>query len=852
MKSATLPKDLNTKKTLSSSKKDRSIHNARNDAPVKQELFENVQNNAKLNKTTSSAETIAAELNNIDGVDNLNSTLLELQKTHGNQYVQKVLGIQAKLRISAPGDIYEQEADKIADEILQKPDSNRRNPILTKPIPNLIRKKSIPPFNQSTVLKSHIKPVKGSGQPLAESERNFFESRFGYDFTNVRIHNSGPADQFAQLIHAKAFTANNNIIFRQGNYLPSIKAGRWLLAHELTHVIQQKGNNDLIRRKEESGNEPKLTWGERARRWVFEKTLGSVGISKEQLMGFLSKAGNAIMIIIENPGRFVNTLIKALGQGFRQFKDNIMKHLKLGLIEWLFGTMSEAGIEMPKDFSFKSILNLVLQVLGLTPSAIKQRLVSLLGSKKVSIIEKVWDVLSNLMSEGVGGLWEMLKEYMGNLKEMVIEEIKSWLITQIVIAAVTKVLSMFNPVSGIITIIKTLYNVIKFLVEQASKIMALFRAITDSIVDLAMGAIDKAANKVEETLARLVPLVIGLLANILGIGGIANKIKEIIKKIQDPIHKAIDKVLLKVVGRFTKLLPSGKAEISKVSDIKGKKYDKKLEKQKKQEYKLNLRKKVSRELPKEFNNPEQLNSSINATYNKYHPAGLKSLRVTPEPNESGTFQILAETSPEKPNKKTRFNPILKLSNLIRMRRHGTALIAKIHTNKIGPKFSRGDIHAEDKLLDNLKKNWTNYVTPLINRTTKAKKYVNVKIIVNITRSPCSRCAGRLIRFANSMKNNKINNFEGFNVIWDIRPTTFYYGASKKGKSTKKSELESFKALEKLRKRGHKLTSQNLLQILKEFGIDPKDLDDNLREWLEKRINDLKKKIESINKIKKGK
>ena len=93
----------------------------------------------------------------------------------------------------------------------------------------------------------------GGGAPLASSERAFFEPRFGLDFSNVRIHNDSAADQSTRSISARAYTWGSDIAFAQGEYTPGTSSGRRLLAHELTHVVQQNGGLD--RKPEPVGDE---------------------------------------------------------------------------------------------------------------------------------------------------------------------------------------------------------------------------------------------------------------------------------------------------------------------------------------------------------------------------------------------------------------------------------------------------------------------------------------------------------------------------------------------------------------------------------------------------------------------
>ena len=97
--------------------------------------------------------------------------------------------------------------------------------------------------------------VNSPGQSLDASTRAFFESRFGHDFSRVQVHTDERAIQSARDIHARAYTVGHNIVFGAGQSSPATQDGRRLLAHELTHVVQQSGRTDLDsgRRKELGG-----------------------------------------------------------------------------------------------------------------------------------------------------------------------------------------------------------------------------------------------------------------------------------------------------------------------------------------------------------------------------------------------------------------------------------------------------------------------------------------------------------------------------------------------------------------------------------------------------------------------
>ncbi|WP_331963114.1 DUF4157 domain-containing protein, partial [Ohtaekwangia sp.] len=88
---------------------------------------------------------------------------------------------------------------------------------------------------------SYIASLDGKGAPLPDSVKKFFEPKFKADFSSVRIHDNEQAAEAASSVHAKAFTHKNHIVFNKGVYNPESSAGRELLAHELTHIVQQNG-----------------------------------------------------------------------------------------------------------------------------------------------------------------------------------------------------------------------------------------------------------------------------------------------------------------------------------------------------------------------------------------------------------------------------------------------------------------------------------------------------------------------------------------------------------------------------------------------------------------------------------
>jgi Domain of unknown function (DUF4157) len=157
---------------------------------------------------------------------------------------QNSLKIQTKLKISEPGDVYEQETDQVADEVMRMPEPTIQLE-LDSPI---IQTKSEGGRIISNILSNQIISLQGDGGSMNSNTKSFMESRFGQDFSRVRIHTDSKAVQLNQELNAQAFTVGNNVFFNLGKYLPESDSGKHLLAHELVHVLQQDCN-DVIHRK---------------------------------------------------------------------------------------------------------------------------------------------------------------------------------------------------------------------------------------------------------------------------------------------------------------------------------------------------------------------------------------------------------------------------------------------------------------------------------------------------------------------------------------------------------------------------------------------------------------------------
>jgi len=166
-------------------------------------------------------------------------------RSWGEPLVSQPPLIQAKLTIGQPNDRYEQEADQVAEAVMYTPEPRVQMQVEKEDENTFIQSKQQPgqtPMVNSAV-KARINSLCSGGQPLSESERRFFEPRFGYDFGKVRVHSDPQANETTRALNARAFTIRQHIAFNKGEYCPGSREGQRLLAHELVHVTQQDGNS---------------------------------------------------------------------------------------------------------------------------------------------------------------------------------------------------------------------------------------------------------------------------------------------------------------------------------------------------------------------------------------------------------------------------------------------------------------------------------------------------------------------------------------------------------------------------------------------------------------------------------
>ncbi len=192
----------------------------------------------------------------------LASNILRLQRTIGNRAVQRMLNleqsnratpvrIQPQLRVGAIDDPLEREADRIATQVLHAADpAPQAKCACGDTCPKCLAGQATQGTEPGILASPSVHAVlRSSGQPLDPATRAVMESGFGHDLSRVRVHTDSTAAVSAQSMDALAYTVGEHIVFGPNQFVPSTDSGKRLLAHELTHTLQQSGGSPIIRRQ---------------------------------------------------------------------------------------------------------------------------------------------------------------------------------------------------------------------------------------------------------------------------------------------------------------------------------------------------------------------------------------------------------------------------------------------------------------------------------------------------------------------------------------------------------------------------------------------------------------------------
>ncbi|WP_316632452.1 DUF4157 domain-containing protein [uncultured Flavobacterium sp.] len=279
----------------------------------------------------------------------------------------------------------------------------------------------------------------------------------------------------------------------------------------------------------------------------------------------ITRAMQAIEDIKKDPIGFLKNILRAIKQGFVQFFDNIVTHLISGVTGWLMSELRDANIPVLTDFSLRGVISWVLEVLGISMEKIWEKLAAhpRIGPARVARIrsmintlEGIWTFIKDVQERGMAAIWDKIQEQLSNLWNTVLDAVKNFIMERIVNRITARLLSMLDP-TGIMAVINgamALYSAIQSFIKYLREMLEVVNSFVNGVADIAKGNVATAANYLENTMGRAMPIVIGFLANQVGLSGIGARVGEMIVSVRQMVDEALTWLVNQAVDRGMALL----------------------------------------------------------------------------------------------------------------------------------------------------------------------------------------------------------------------------------------------------------------------------------------------------------
>ncbi|MFT3843842.1 MAG: DUF4157 domain-containing protein [Lacibacter sp.] len=283
---------------------------------------------------------------------------------------------------------------------------------------------------------------------------------------------------------------------------------------------------------------------------VIEAILIVMNFPFDLINNIITRAMAAFDRIKRDPVAFLKNLLRAIKQGFIQFFDNILQHLITGLTGWLMSELRDAGVPELTDFSLRGIIAWVLQVLGISMEKIWEKLAAhpRIGPQRVARIrsmintlEGIWTFIKDVQERGMAAIWDKIQEQLSNLWNTILDAVKNWVMEQIINRITARLLSMLDP-TGIMAVVNSaiaIYSAIQSFIKYLREMLEVVNSFVNGVADIAEGNVTTAANYLERTMARAMPIVIGFLANQVGLSGIGRRVGEMIERAREMVDQAL-------------------------------------------------------------------------------------------------------------------------------------------------------------------------------------------------------------------------------------------------------------------------------------------------------------------------
>jgi hypothetical protein len=357
------------------------------------------------------------------------------------------------------------------------------------------------------------------------------------------------------------------------------------------------------------------------------------------ISNIINRAMGAIEDIKKDPIGFLKNILRAIKQGFKQFFDNIVTHLVGGLTGWLMSELKDANVPVLTDFSLRGVISWVLEVLGISMEKIWEKLAAhpRIGPARVARIrsvintlEGIWTFIKDVQERGMAAIWDKIQEQLSNLWNTVLDAVKNFVMEQIVNRITARLLSMLDP-TGIMAVINgamALYSAIQSFIKYLREMLEVVNSFVNGVADVAKGNVTTAANYLERTMGQAMPVVIGFLANQVGLSGIGRQIGTLIESARALVDEALTWLVNKAVdtgmNMLDRIMGRGGDEEGGVKSI--------------------AKTRLINSLGEDAT-VEEARSTAAQLFTELQPQGLHSLEVNPVPNAEGEFYIDATASP---------------------------------------------------------------------------------------------------------------------------------------------------------------------------------------------------------------
>jgi hypothetical protein len=284
---------------------------------------------------------------------------------------------------------------------------------------------------------------------------------------------------------------------------------------------------------------------------TFHLILRVFNIPPELLITIAQKALSAWDHVSKKPLEFIKNTVRALGKGFQLLWKNIGEHLKFGLQGWLFGELAEKHISPPTSWTDpKAVFGFVLDVLGISVDHIWELLAQRFPPEQVAKvrlrfgqvtraiewINKAIDT-SKSPDENARGIVDQAKDFGASILTGIAEWVAGKVAEELAILAAAAAAS--GGLSEVLDIVRRIYKAIKTAVRWARRILDMVNETFDSIIDIATGNLEPVGAKFEQIMHRGMPVVIGFLAEQVGLGGVGQALRDIVDTLREQVDKAI-------------------------------------------------------------------------------------------------------------------------------------------------------------------------------------------------------------------------------------------------------------------------------------------------------------------------